>query len=43
MNDKEFKSLMDIMSEQEWHDYCLHKLDIIMEENKDIFKRLKNL
>ena len=30
------------MTEQEWKQYCLEQLDQILEENKEIFERLKN-
>lgn len=43
MNDEAFKDPTNKMTKQEWYDYCLHKLNEIIKENKDIFKRLKNL
>lgn len=29
------------ISEKEWQDFCIQALSIIMEENKDVFMRLK--
>lgn len=30
------------MSEKEWQEYCLKLLEQYIEENKEIFERLKN-
>lgn len=32
----------DEISQQQWNDLCLQILGEIMEENKDVFERLKN-
>ena len=31
-----------IISEEVWKDYCFNMLDEILEQNKDVFIRLKN-
>ena len=41
MTDKEFEKIKETMTEEEWKEYCLKVLNEIIENNVEIFKRLK--
>jgi hypothetical protein len=47
MNEMEYKEMFakvqsGQISEKEWFDYCFEVLGNVVEENKDVFVRLKN-
>lgn len=33
----------DVISEQEWQEFCTEMLETLMEDNQDALKRLKNI
>lgn len=41
MTEKEFRKLKESMKGEEWKEYCLKVLDKIIEDNVEVFKRLK--
>lgn len=41
MTEKEFRKLRESIEEEEWKECCLNILDKIIEDNIEIFKRLK--
>lgn len=47
MNDKEYQEKFQafkagLISQKDWQDYCKNRLDRVLLENIDVFKRLKD-